>query len=392
MFRLLLKNLRQLSAAVLLLCFTAVVAEVWLQLTEQGGADTGVRCRRFAPTPLIVPSTTAHHELRRLSEYRTAAGRTAPIRINSLGMRGDEPAARPAADVLRILILGDDTVFGAALPEQQTLSALVAELVRKNSAADAEVINGGVPGDCPLLSILRFRNEWSRLQPDIVVLHVDMSDVADDALYRTSLKEEHGSSVCPNPLLETPHSECHPLVRLVRKSALCRKLTENLCETQNGSALPDASRRNCYAWTLQHTGNLQLQVRHALEPIIRLQKLAEQDGFRLMISVSPVPWQLTQPESADTPQTPMRLLSMLSGQLQTAFCDAQPAFRSFSAPEKLYVGDTPELSRYGTALYARELTRCLLQSPQTAALFQSTDGSRTAGGRELRLKNAALTR
>ena len=87
----------------------------------------------------------------------------------------------------RVLVLGDETILGLDVANADTFAARLQDQLRAAWRQPVEVINAAVPGDCPLLAALRLKHELLGLQPDIVICHFDMSDVADDYLYRRSL-------------------------------------------------------------------------------------------------------------------------------------------------------------------------------------------------------------
>ncbi len=68
-----------------------------------------------------------------------------PVRINGLGLRGEEPAAAPAQ--LRVACFGDSVTFGRGVLDDQTYPALLQhELALQHPGTTVEVRNLGVPG------------------------------------------------------------------------------------------------------------------------------------------------------------------------------------------------------------------------------------------------------
>ena len=369
--------------AVLALLAGLFCTEIYLQ-SQPSASITASTAARTRPElrALLVPSETAHHELRRLVSTGPSSV-MASIRTNSLGLRGPEPDAAEPNDALRILLLGDETIFGASLPENKTLAVRLQSLLSQHHSDKVQVLNGGVPGYSPLLSLLKYQYEWNGLKPDIVVLHFDMSDVADDAAYRKSLKESAGKQICRNSSLDPPQTEGNPLLRTAGKSALGTWFTTTVGElAKQGSAGASStdSLSSIYQWTIDRPTDLRLEVQHAMAPLIELSTVAKQEAFQLVICSSPVPWQVTTsrhfpqlrkklPGISEWPlrnDVPNRVLSMVCERTEIPLCDTLNAFRNFSVPERLYSGDTTELSEYGIELYARELARCLLTLPQSS--------------------------
>jgi hypothetical protein len=101
----------------------------------------------------------------------------------------------------------------------------------------------------------------------------------------------------------------------------------------------------------------------------------------LIMTTAPVIWQVLAPEHnrsisrrygitgrhAVTDDVPFQILSAWSRQAGVPLCNPVHVFRSFEAPEKLFSSDSPRLSAYGTALYARELARTILNTPTAVA-------------------------
>jgi lysophospholipase L1-like esterase len=98
--------------------------------------------------------------------------------INSLGLRGAEPAIPKPAGVFRILAIGDSLTFGWGVNDAETFCALVeAGLNRDQRTQHVEVVNGGVSGyttrqERTLLSIF-----GPQLQPDLVLVGFYWNDL-----------------------------------------------------------------------------------------------------------------------------------------------------------------------------------------------------------------------
>ncbi|HIF00247.1 MAG TPA: SGNH/GDSL hydrolase family protein [Planctomycetes bacterium] len=384
MFRAVARNLRHLFTATALLALLLVAAEIWLQTR----ADVTM-ARTVCPQAsvewqsLLVPSSTAHHELLRLQGPTESSG-PANFSTNSLGLRGEEPAMPKPVGLYRVLILGDETVLGPDLPEKHTLAARLQEFLTGTTAKKVEVLNAGVPGYSPLLSLLQYGNELFKLQPDLIVLHFDMTDVADDIVHRRCLKESDGRQICINPLLSNPGNSQSNALSLLKKSAIWHSVAaqiSNVSQSGNGRSSSTICRQ--YEWTTDSALDLRLQVRHAVDPVIRLAELAKQHHTQLVMSTSPVPWQVVSsddfpvlsqqlrlnehwPTSKDVPQ---QVLSALCSNLSISFCNATTAFRSARTSSKLFRTDAPHLSEFGTALYAREIAATLLKSPDVVQIM-----------------------
>ena len=99
-----------------------------------------------------------------------------PYRINSRGMRGDEPASEKPAGGLRIMFLGDSTIFGHGVFEAQAFPYLAGKMLEQRLGRPVEVINMAIPGYSSTQCRIAFEDNVDTLKPDIVVLAAMWSD------------------------------------------------------------------------------------------------------------------------------------------------------------------------------------------------------------------------
>ncbi|APZ96670.1 SGNH/GDSL hydrolase family protein [Fuerstiella marisgermanici] len=379
------RTIKQLITAVGLLLLIVLLAEVVLQFRSPPPTPTIASQVSGPLRDLLAPSAVVHHEMKRLSRYQSPGD--IAFQTNSFGLRGDEPIQPKPEGVLRIVLLGDETILGADMQPENTIPNRLQNLLAKETGQQVEVLNAGVPGYSPLLSLLQFRQELNQLAAEVVILHFDMSDVADDAIYRRWLKESEGRQICLNPMLAPSPSSSNAALSRLQQSALLRLLQGKAGLTVDATSGPVVSLQQQYEWTTAGQADLRLQVRHALDPLQRLAAYAAQQPFLLLVSTSPVPWQVTGADEFPTIASalstasawpvdgdlPQRIVSAVCEQSAVPYCDATAAFRSFSQPEKLFESDSTSLSAYGNALYAREIASMLLQTPKFASLFSSSN-------------------
>jgi hypothetical protein len=110
-------------------------------------------------------------------------------RVNHLGLRGPEVTVEKPAGTFRIVMLGDSFTMGKGVEDGETFSALVGDSLRATVAACGgpaiEVINAGVDSYAPVLEGIYLRRELHRLSPDVVVVNLDVSDLAQEQAYRS---------------------------------------------------------------------------------------------------------------------------------------------------------------------------------------------------------------
>jgi hypothetical protein len=368
-----------LQAAALLLILFCVI-EVGIRLCEPSvdpGVKTGIDGR------LIRPSWTSSQTLGRLIHHETLVGeRSVPLRTNSLGLRGGEPSLPKPPGVLRVVCLGDERVLAAGVPHDETFCHRLQVALQQRSARRIEVINAGVPGDCPLLSLLRVRHDLLALDADLWLLNFDMTDVADDYRVRPRLIADRSGRplACPHSslVLRQPNAwqQLCQRSRLVDWSS--RRVgslwTQALVESP---ASDPGSSQGQYAWLEDAPPDWTLHIEQALQPIARLRALC---GGKLAVSVCPAPWQVARNETRQpgararlgvaedslfTSDAPFEILGDFTRRHDIPLCDLSEGFRMPEAGVSLFQPDRAELSPAGHELVARLLAE-RLTGPQMA--------------------------
>lgn len=131
----------------------------------------------------VVPSAETYQQLRPLVGGHADPERVA-FRTNAFGLRGPEILIPKPAGVFRVICLGDDTTIARELDEEDTYCERMRVHLQERTQLQVEVINAGLPGGCPLTGLLLLRHRLLGLQPDLVLQHVDPTDVEDDRLVR----------------------------------------------------------------------------------------------------------------------------------------------------------------------------------------------------------------
>jgi lysophospholipase L1-like esterase len=103
----------------------------------------------------------------------SAVLQSVPIRINEWGLRGGPVA--PVAPRRRILFLGGSITLGWGVPEDQTVTQRVEQILRA-SGEDVEVLNGGVGNYNAERYVERFLTELSGLNPTDIVVQYFLRD------------------------------------------------------------------------------------------------------------------------------------------------------------------------------------------------------------------------
>jgi lysophospholipase L1-like esterase len=96
-----------------------------------------------------------------------------PVTLNSFGFRGPEVSLQKPGSVTRIALLGDSSVFGQGVEDDQTLSAVLEGMITDTASSydhRYQVINAGVRGYNTLQEAAFLRARVMPLDPDGVVL------------------------------------------------------------------------------------------------------------------------------------------------------------------------------------------------------------------------------
>lgn len=403
MNRALLRWVKHVSSAIVLLAVLYCCAELTLRVYD---SCTGQVTRgKLYDRGLICKSWAMHHELKplqRLAAPNPDTGASVGIVTNSYGLRGREPAVPKTPGVYRILCLGDEQTLAIHVAQAETFTARLERLLQSRSKAQIEVLNAGVPGYCPLLACLQFKHKLIGLEPDLVILNFDMSDVADDYRYRRHVfMDDHQSPLaCTHPDLEMPRQKRG-------KTEHSRFLVPAWLKEQTGRVFARKMRPESqdidaplgkYLWLKDQAPDWSPYVRQALDPALLLRDLTYAAHADFVVAAYPCPWQV----SADASNTneardpaglelnefchsrrPFEMLARHFDEAKIPFCDASREFQGTPHGAGLYFARSADLNREGHQLYARILAQFVVANtvgPWEAASPEPDDPRPYAGG------------
>ena len=133
----------------------------------------------------VQPDSILHHKLipNAKARFKTSSFDT-HYDINSLGLRDREYSIGKPSYATRILMVGDSFTEGIGVEASETFSKVLEGLLNDTGAKTKyEVINAGVGSYSPLPEYLYLKTAGLKLNPDIVVLNLDLSDMYDDIQY-----------------------------------------------------------------------------------------------------------------------------------------------------------------------------------------------------------------
>jgi len=371
------RSVRLLGLAVLAILIAPCLIEIGLRIAA---------CRTQMAVPVhqsgveTVPSWTTYHQLVPLQRKRLQ-GRSVPadgtvnappvtpvaFRTNSLGLRGREVTTPGDPGGFRILCLGDDSFLGSHTHETRTVPARLEYWLQQRSRTRIEVINAALPDSCPLLSFLQMQHGLLALQPDLIIVDVNLRNAASDRRCRrfTELAADGRPLVCSHPQLAAPKRS-----RSLSENFLVVRHTEQMIsEWLCGTRHQPAGRNNLTAIPAAYTGNTLAisdeQLSLTLSPLLDLSRLAHTVPARLIVSSHPTHLELLQ--KTETTQTPF---PQRVGEFARAggilFNDSTSAFRAAAGTERLFLSNG-EFSMRGHETYARELAVAITELISSSA-------------------------
>lgn len=234
---------RRVSATGVSVMFALLLLELSVRviLPQHAGFYDGSNIRRISSVPPWIPENIPNGR----NDFYTGV----PVRINSLGLRGEEVASAKPAHTVRIIGLGDSIAFGFGVREEQAaISVLGDELNRSAKGHEKfQVLNAGVPGTGLDYYYHFLRTKAPQLNPDLVIVNICLNDID---LYTDPKRpaEDHVWRILNRFLLK--HSQLYLATYLSLKSVLFATGILDLSEIEGGSFLPleTGSARQERAW------------------------------------------------------------------------------------------------------------------------------------------------
>lgn len=371
------RSLRLLGLAILAIALAPFLVEIGLRIAacrsslSDGSSSDGAE---------LVASWTTYHQLAPLQRKQLewsdgsrdasaetsgdARPRSVLFRTNSLGLRGRETEVPKPPGVFRIVLLGDECILGAATDESQTVAARLEHWLQTRSRMRIEVVNAGLSDACPLLTYLRVRHGLMSLEPDLLLVDVNLSDVENDRHFRryTELAASGQPLVASHPELSAPKRS-----QSISENFLVVQHAEQLLASWLDEPATRTPRENlaAIAATLpDEFDDLSIErISLTISPLEDLARLAATTS-RLVIATHPTESELAREARQDTPD----LTSEIRGftrQRGLLFCDATPAFRMATEQGTLFLSggrfSGGELSVRGHEAYARALAVALVE-------------------------------
>jgi len=111
-------------------------------------------------------------------------------KTDSLGFRGEGIGEKNAP---RVIVYGDSNVHARFSPDHETYPAVLQQLIGMQIKG-VQVINAGMTGAGPDQSLLRLREHFAKVSPDVVIFHIfadnDYGDIIKNRLFELSAQGE----------------------------------------------------------------------------------------------------------------------------------------------------------------------------------------------------------
>lgn len=196
------KRLREFSKGALLTVISLLVCVAFVEIAVRLIEPREVMRYFYSQNDPVL-----HHRFKPNTSgwYKTNEFNT-DYKINSLGLRDKEYSIQKPSNTFRILMLGDSFTEGDGVFSHETFSKqLEQKLQSLPGSGRYEVINAGVGSYSPLLEYLYLKTQGLQLDPDLVILNFDLSDVYDDFSYTSlAIFDSTGVPVAVRPTSESP--------------------------------------------------------------------------------------------------------------------------------------------------------------------------------------------
>ncbi|QDT56965.1 hypothetical protein Pan44_50280 [Caulifigura coniformis] len=313
--------------------FKHLVLTVLLIIGGACALEVGLRVRRAtksaavrSETTDIVSATTTPSRATfltvapklRFTRIEAESGRPFTLRTNSFGLRNPEVDVPRPEGCFRVLCLGDDNTFAGDLPESFAYSRRLADLLQPETSTRVEILNAGCPGGCPTVSALLLRHRLMTLQPDVIVVHIDPSDLVDEEALRRHVERTAEGF---------PLAAMHPAT--AGRTNLATQLDDELLLVQTirdevkdlwsrGQSGGTTSGANRHA-DLRVNGTAFDSIRAALEAI---QRLAQGQSVEVLVATAASPPAAKRGQRLESVKWPPQELTALCDELQLPLIDA----------------------------------------------------------------------
>ena len=360
--------IKHVVLAVLVIIAAVCVAEVGLRANRLHNEFSGLAPQQASRLGSPCPITFQHLPVnQQISYWSSEIGAPVEISTNSLGLRGPEvPTPKPPGRY-RIVCLGDEATLAPDIPESESFCGSLTGMLA-GLGPDVEVINAGQPGHCPLLNLAWSRSRLIGLQPDLVILCCDVSDVADDRRCRPLAKFSDDGQILT---VSNPSASSHDddfVSAIEREFMLVKLVSDHFGEQLAADSFDDNSAESLDDLNGSSADHPTVLIEQTWEPLAGLRELCRQISAEFVVAVVPSRKTVdsvasTQGVTSMSPGTSevLRLLGERASLEQIPLLDASTEFAAHENQSRLFLPLSGALSAEGHQLFAHILGNALLE-------------------------------
>ena len=367
--------------------YRMLVANVWLAVVSVAVSyfviDLAAGYILIRPlSPPLVPDTARHHKLvpDSYAEFRQRDFSYVQ-RVNGHGLRGSEITTKKTPGTYRIVMLGDSFTMGKGVADDETFSVVLQKQLEQSGATcgtKVEILNGGVDSYAPVLELIQLKTDILPLEPDMVIVNLDVSDLVQEAAYRGQAQRGPDGEIVAVP----QHAEPDSLMERVRvwterhlfftrvalfyanRAFAYRELTVRDVVNRAGA--------ETIAHTLANDVDRTKQWQDIFESIGAMQKISAGRGIQFALTLYPWAHQISDtewvpgrdtfiPAGAVPSDLSYRTIKEMSAARGIPLADLYPAFKASLGAEPLYFKYDMHWTPAGHRVMARGLQEYLVQ-------------------------------
>ncbi len=264
------------------------------------------------------------------------------VKINSLGLRGEEIAAEKPKGVYRILTLGDSYTFGERVDDEQTFPFQLEKLLNNSPQIKSavEVVNAGHACYSSREEYEYLLERGLRLNPDMVIMAWfcnDITELSREYSWRDLLKE---------------HYRYEPFKSYIRSFAIFNAMrviiSYNFIKLRFGPYVP---KEEINMFDKEETATEKKLWDICFDNILKIKNVCKANNIKFILLALPNPQQFTTTNGFN-PQLKLRMFTETNG---IDFIDLKGKFMAGGVDSYYLLPKDPHFSPAGNKLVAKEI-------------------------------------
>jgi hypothetical protein len=243
-----------------------------------------------------------------------------------------------------------------------------------------EVLNGGVDSYAPVLSLIQLKRDLTQLQPDLVILNLDVSDLTQEAAYRRVAVLGEGGEIVAVPQRSGGKSAYEKLRDWTGRNLFFTRLALFYVSRAMGHreitvrSVVNEADPEIVAHTLEgDVVDRRQQWQDVFDSIQRMKAHAGQHGMHFVLAVYPWPHQHSEtewvpgrevfmPKGAKPSDRSLNTIRELAASGGIELLDLYPTFRAHSGTQPLYFQHDMHFTAAGHQVMARGFEAYLVEN------------------------------